>query len=70
PPLFPFLRISVDSQYGHCTVDDLNSSLYYATPICSTRFISSQMPATIPQWSISCNLISIGDAVMLLKRSI
>ncbi|KOP23939.1 hypothetical protein AMR41_23660 [Hapalosiphon sp. MRB220] len=30
---FPFFLISVDPQYGHCTVDDLNSSLYYATPI-------------------------------------
>lgn len=32
PLCFPFFRIFVDSQYGHCTVDDLNSSLYYATP--------------------------------------
>ncbi|MEH2082892.1 MAG: hypothetical protein V7K89_23810 [Nostoc sp.] len=28
----PFFLISVDSQYGQCTVEHLNSSLYYATP--------------------------------------
>ncbi|MEH1835049.1 MAG: phospholipase D-like domain-containing protein [Nostoc sp.] len=28
----PFFLISVDPQYGHCTVEHLNSSLYYATP--------------------------------------
>lgn len=33
PRRLPFFLISVDSQYGHCTVYDLNSSLHYATPI-------------------------------------
>jgi len=28
----PFFLISVDLQYEHCTVQSLNSSLYYATP--------------------------------------
>lgn len=31
----PFFLISVDLQYKHCTVQHLNSSLYYATPACS-----------------------------------
>ncbi|CDN10829.1 hypothetical protein RintRC_7361 [Richelia intracellularis] len=28
----PFFLILVDLQYGQCTVEHLNSSLYYATP--------------------------------------
>ena len=32
PLRLPFFLISVDSQYGHCIVENPNSSLYYATP--------------------------------------
>lgn len=32
PLHFPFFVISVDPQYGYCTVDYLNLSLYYVTP--------------------------------------
>ncbi|GAA6621616.1 hypothetical protein NUACC26_074360 [Scytonema sp. NUACC26] len=44
PLRLPFFRISVDSQYGHCTVENPKSSLYYATPFLATFSYGERPP--------------------------